>query len=338
MVIALLGGAAAAQQAPPAGSQAAGQPVTVDNFRRAETDTYFGKNIVGDRFGKIGHERELIRIDAQTVVRSNRDTLYSMGIFDLDAGPVTVTLPDSGDRFMSLMTIDEDQYNPVATLYAPGSHTWTREEVGTRYVMFVVRTFVDPNDPADMNAVHALQDRITSRQAAPGTFDVPGWDQTSLKRVRDALAVLNNGLSLDRMFGARDAVDPVHHLIGTATGWGGNPSVDAMYAMGSPARNDGTVIHRMTVKDVPVDGFWSVSVYNADGFFEANPQNAYSLNNVTAEAESDGSYNIQFGGCDGAVTNCLPTPAGWNYAVRMYRPRAEVLDGRWKFPEAVAAE
>jgi hypothetical protein len=85
---------------------------------------------------------------------------------------------------------------------------------------------------------------------------------------------------------------------------------------------------------VPVDGFWSISVYNKDGYFEPNPLNANSLNNLTAKQDGDGAYTIQFGGCDGQVPNCLPTTPGWNYTVRLYRPRAEVLDGSWTFPEA----
>ena len=42
---------------------------------------------------------------------------------------------------------------------------------------------------------------------------------------------------------------------------------------------------------------------------------------------------IQFGGCDGKIPNCIPIVKGWNYAVRLYRPRAEILNGEWKFPE-----
>ena len=103
---------------------------------------------------------------------------------------------------------------------------------------------------------------------------------------------------------------------------------------GIPTQNDGKTVHKMHVGDVPVDGFWSVSVYNAKGFFEPNDLNAYSINNFTAKKSADGSVDIQFGGCDGKVPNCLPIMDGWNYAVRLYRPRPEILDGTWKFPDA----
>jgi hypothetical protein len=43
---------------------------------------------------------------------------------------------------------------------------------------------------------------------------------------------------------------------------------------------------------------------------------------------------IQFGGCGEDTANCLPITPGWNYMVRLYRPRPEVLDGTWTFPEA----
>ena len=57
------------------------------------------------------------------------------------------------------------------------------------------------------------------------------------------------------------------------------------------------------------------------------------VNNVTAKPNADGSVTIQFGG-DESAPNCIPIMPGWNYLVRMYRPRNEILDGTWKFPEA----
>ena len=61
------------------------------------------------------------------------------------------------------------------------------------------------------------------------------------------------------------------------------------------------------------------------------------LNSVTSKQSADSSVAIQFGGCDGKIVNCLPTMKGWNYMVRLYRPRPEVLNGQWKFPDALAA-
>ena len=127
---------------------------------------------------------------------------------------------------------------------------------------------------------------------------------------------------------------PDTKLIGAASAWGGNPERDALYLNVTPANNDGRTIYKINVGDVPVDGFWSISVYNAKGYFEPNPENAYSLNNITAKKDQDGSITIQFGGCDGKTANCLPTTNEWNYLVRLYRPREQVLNGTWKFPEA----
>ena len=107
-----------------------------------------------------------------------------------------------------------------------------------------------------------------------------------------------------------------------------------MYFNIHPAQNDGATTYRLSVRDVPVDGFWSVTVYNKDGYFTPNPQNAYSLNNITATRGADETITIQFGGADGETANCLPITPGWNYLVRLYRPQDKILDGEWKFPDA----
>lgn len=307
--------------------------VSPDNFTRAESDGYFAGIVKDGGFGALHHIRELTPIDHQVVIRQNRDTIYSAGVFDLDAGDVTITLPDSSGRFMSAQIISADHYT-TEVAYAPATVLLSRDIVGTRYVVAAIRTLVDPNDPSDLTAVHALQDAIEVTQPEPGRFEIPDWDPVTQKTVRDALITLSTTLTDSAgTFGAEDEVDPVHHLIGTAFAWGGNPPRDALYLTVVPPANDGVAVHRLTVKDVPVDGFWSVTVYNKDGYFSANPQNAYSVNNITAVPEADGSTIIQFGG-DGAA-NLLPVTDGWNYIVRLYRPRPEVLDGSWTFPAAV---
>jgi hypothetical protein len=323
-------GQAEAQSAPQHGI-----PVTVENFTRAETDTYFASIVkAAGGVGQLFHRRELEPIDNQIVIRGNRDTLYSAAVLDLDAGPVTITLPDAGKRFMSLIVIDQDQYTPA--VYYGGTHTFAKERLGTRYVLLALRTFVDPNDPEDIRRVHALQDAVRIAQPSPGRLEVPSWDPISHKKVKDALLVLYATVpDMNRMFGTKEQVDPLRRLLGSAGGWGGNPDSEARYLNVTPTWNDGKTIYRLSVpRGVPVDGFWSITVYDAQGRCEKNQYDAYSINNISAAKSADGSVAVQLGGCDGKMRNCLPTMPGWNYMVRLYRPRAEILDGTWKFPEA----
>ncbi|MGE8150107.1 DUF1254 domain-containing protein [Pseudomonas vancouverensis] len=308
--------------------------VNTDNFARAESDRYFSATVAQGGFGQFHHHRTPMAIDKQTVIRANRDTLYSAAVFDLDAGPVTITLPDAGQRYMSMQVINEDHY-VTSVVYGQGVYSLSREQAGTRYVIVGVRTLFNPEKATDLDKAHALQDAIQVRQAQSGRFEVPQWDPISQKTVRDALVQLGSTLpDTQRMFGSREQVDPVRHLIGSATAWGGNPQKDAMYLTVTPPQNNGQVLYSLKVKDVPVNAFWSVSVYNARAYFEPNALNAYSLNSLTAKRNNQGEANIQFGGCDGKIANCLPITAGWNYTVRLYQPRAEVLNGNWTFPVA----
>ena len=119
------------------------------------------------------------------------------------------------------------------------------------------------------------------------------------------------------------------HLIGTAAGWGGLPAHEAHYVTVNPELPVGQYVLR--VGDVPVDGFWSISVYNADGYFPDNGQ-PVSVNNVTAARDADGSVTVRLGEWSDGTANHIPVSDGWNYLVRLYRPRPEVLDGSWTFP------
>lgn len=321
----------------PTGWAADAITVTPENFARAETDTYFAKNVADGALGKFVHNREATPIDKQVIIRMNRDTLYSAAVFDLDAGPVTLSLPDSGDRFMSAQIIDQDQYT-LDVFYGGEPRVYSKDKVGTRYLFAIVRTLANPETPGDLDEVHKLQDAIKVEQpGGPGAFEIPNWDPVSHKKVRDVLLALAATMpNFDHAFGNRTEVDPVKFLVASAAGWGGNPDSAARYVSYVPKENDGKTVYRLHVPaDVPVDGFWSISRYNAEGFFAKNEYNAYSLNNLTATKAADGSVDVQFGGCDGKIPNCLPTDPGWNYTVRLYRPRAAVLDGSWTFPDAV---
>ncbi len=309
-------------------------PVHVLNFVRAETDQYFARYAAQGGLGQFVHIREPVAIDQQDVIRMNRDTLYSLAVFDLNK-PVTIIKPDPDGRFQSMLVIDQDHY-VVDIEHDAGTFTYEQDSVGTRYLFVIFRTFMDPEDKADIAAANTLQDKVKVQQASRGTLELPDWDQVSLERTRNkllALAMDAPGES-SNVFGSRKEVDPIKHLFGTAVGWGGNPESAAMYEGVFPEQNDGRIPHTLTVSDVPVDGFWSLTVYNGDGYMVKNDADAYSVNNVTADKNPDGRVTVHFGGCDGNKVNCLPIMQGWNYTIRMYQPRAEIINGSWTFPRA----
>jgi hypothetical protein len=303
--------------------------VNVDNFVRAETAFAFDR-ILGLAGGvnQWFHNRVPTPLDQQTIIRMNRDTLYSAAIVDISKGAV-LTLPDSGDRYMSVMVVNEGHYiNKV--IHEPGRHTLTMEEYDTPYVNLSVRTLVDASDPEDVKKVNVLQDqmKIEAKSARPYTHHP--YDEQSYKATHKALLELARGVpDTNRMFGRKENVTEVRHLLGTAFGWGGLPVEEAYYLNVEPNLPVGA--YRLTVKDVPVDAFWSISLYNREGFFEENEYGAYSVNNITGTPNEDGSFTIHFGGNPESV-NYLPIMDGWNYVVRMYQPRKEILDGSWSFP------
>lgn len=309
----------------------AADPVTVDSFIRAETDMTFARYAKHGAFGKFLHIRQPTPIDKQDVVRMNRDTLYSAGVFDLSE-PLTIIKPDSAGRFQSMMVVSQD-HSILPVEHGAGEFTMTKDKVGTRFAIVIFRTFVDASDPQDIKAANAIQDKIAVRQKTAGTFEIPDWDGVSLKKIRDAINVLAATRTNARgMFGDKAKLDPISHLLGTASGWGGNPEQAAMYDNVVPEQNDGKTPYRVTVKDVPVNGFWSITVYNQAGYMEKNDQDLYSYNNATAKKDADGSITINFGGGTGAINN-LPISPGWNYTVRMYEPKPEIINGTWSFPK-----
>jgi hypothetical protein len=235
-----------------------------------------------------------------------------------------------------MQVVNQDHYMFVE--FEPGTYTLTEQNVGTRFALAVIRTFVNPQDPEDVRKVHAVQDRIKVEGGGQGPFEAPDWDQKSLATARQALSTLAElGFSLDYAFGSKEETRPVDHLVGAAAGWAGQPRSAAMYVIDSVAANDPVVPHAVTVKDVPVDAFWSITVYNADGYLEKNELGRNSFNDFTAKPNADGSYSIHFGG-DPTSLNYLPVTPGWSYLIRMYQPRQEILDGSWTFPKPKPAE
>ncbi|SDZ55786.1 DUF1214 domain-containing protein [Herbiconiux ginsengi] len=308
-------------------------PVTVHNFNRAESDLMFSRLAAGVGLSAWNHTRELDSLGDQPVIRQNRDTLYSFAVIDTREA-VTVTLPDTGERYISVWVINQDHYGPII-LSDPGEHQLTRELVGTDYAALIVRILVDPTSPDDVAEVNRLQDALVIRGGGTGEFPLPDYDEASQKETRDAILTLARGVTkFDRSFGTAAEVDQIMHLLGTASGWGGLPEAEATYVNfdeGLPVDE-----YRLRLIDVPANAFWSVSLYNAAGYFEENALGVNSINSLTATTDVNGAVTIRFGVQLDGVPNALPIMPGWNYVLRLYRPHPSVLEGTWTPPRPEA--
>jgi hypothetical protein len=207
------------------------------------------------------------------------------------------------------------------------------ERIDTPYVIVFMRTLVDADDPEDVAAVNALQDRMQIEAASARPFILKNYDDQAYAQLVDRLnAMLPFAGGISGTFGAKEDVNPLRHMIGTAVGWGGLPETEAMYPSAVPGLPVGK--YKIEVPaEVPVDAFWSVSLYNAEGFFVKNEIDGYVVNSIMGQRNDDGSMIVHLGGCDDGRVNCLPIMEGWNYVVRLYQPREEILNGSWTFPD-----
>ena len=148
--------------------------VTPENYIRAETDFTFFKAIqLAGGVNRLFHFRSVTPLDQQTVVRMNRDTLYSSGVVDTSGG-ATITMPEMpADRYASIYLVDNDHYVPFV-IYEPGTHPLPRD---TQYLGILVRVQVfDPNDPAEIALINELQDQFIIQAKSADPFAKPEWD------------------------------------------------------------------------------------------------------------------------------------------------------------------
>lgn len=318
-------------------SDARAIPVTVDNFVRAATDAEFEKYLsLAGGVNKFFHFLQPTPIDTQPTVRMNRDTLYSAALVDI-SDAATLVLPDVGDRYMTAMIVNQNHYIEQV-ISGGGSFSLDMDTFGTPYVIVFMRILVDASDPQDVAAVNDIQKAFSIEAGSSNPFVPTNFDQAGLRDMISTILLLG-AFTPDstRMFGRQGEVDRVRHLIGTAGGWGGLPEEEAFYLNIDPGLP--VAEYRIDVPaDVPVDAFWSLSLYNASGFFEQNALDAYSVNSVDGARNEDGSVTIHLGGCEDGRVNCLPIMEGWNYTIRLYQPSPEVVDGTWVFPQAQLLE
>ena len=305
--------------------------VTAFNYVRAKTAIQFDSYLAraGGQLNTFSHGRKVVGIDARSSKRLNRDTLYSVAIVDISQG-ASVILPDAGDRYMSVQVVNEDGFTNKL-FHGGGRHKLSLKEFHTDYVWLLVRTLVVDSVPNDLQAAHKLQDQITIVSGSKTTYTHTQYDPVSMAAITELLLELGKGISDNsKAAGTREQVDPIKQLLLSAYGFGTLPETESLLLTVEPKLpiDKGYLLH---INDVPVDGFWSLAMYNNEGYFEKNPYDVYGFSNQSAAKNADGSITLHLGG-DPSSINYIPITKGWNYVVRMYQPRVELLNGTWTFP------
>jgi len=133
-------------------------------------------------------------------------------------------------------------------------------------------------------------------------------------------------------------------------GLGANVPEDAIYPLnladdtGKPL--DGAsnyVIHFDKGQTPPAEAFWSITLYDNDGFQVANPLNRFALSSwMPFKVNPDGSLDLYFQNTSPGAdkdANWLPAPMGpFNLTMRIYAPKADALTGKWNPPPVVKVQ
>lgn len=328
----------AAQQAEPV-SEVQTTVVTDENYDRAESEVIFAGYLqkIAAATGTNGtgewlHLREGADPKDRTVMRINFDTLYSSVIVDLTEDAV-LTMPETNGRYQSAWLITDEHYNPMAFV-EPGTYTLTQENVGSRYVMIAMRIQVNVVDPADLAIVHEIQDQLKLEQKAKGAFVPSGnWDMEEVLAMRSKYQEIGKaeGITSEQMFGKKGEVPLKEHNVGTAMGWGGLTAERAVYPS---IYAESVEPQTLTLKNVPAGAFWSITVYDAEGYPQGD---VYNINSEFALPEEDGSFTIHFGGDKDAV-NYMDIFEDWNLALRIYEPTEAYFNGEWVLPDLELVE
>ncbi|WNC72264.1 DUF1254 domain-containing protein [Thalassotalea psychrophila] len=298
--------------------------VTKENYPTIETSRQFAiqvKNTGG--VNKLDRFNGTTQVDNQPVIRMNQDTVYTMGVVDVSEG-ATVTLPEVGERFMSLQFVDADHYIYPAE-YGAGTYDIPQN---TDYVYVLIRIAAETGTDEETALISKLQEQIKINANSAKPYTPINYNKASLAAThKELLAEFMTGKHDPlTMFNVKGVVNEEARQVGAAIGWAGGQKRDNVWSM----RPDSTDFScQSTTFEDPQNsgGFWSITVYDKNGFL-FTPNN---INSYNAVKSADGTYTVRFG-CDGQENNInINNDTGtWNAIMRAYRPSPLVQSGQWQ--------
>jgi hypothetical protein len=198
------------------------------------------------------------------------------------------------------------------------------------------RIGIEPGKSFDMSKVDPVVRKAI--EAAPeAAKQLMAWKVATLARVENYWSLNTDTMGVYGNYYLKRAI--IAQL-----GLGANLPEDAIYPLnlgdetGKPL--DGAnkyTIHFDKGATPPVNAFWSVTLYDSDGFQVANSLNRFAVSSwMPFKYNPDGSLDLYFQnespGADKEV-NWLPAPKGaFNLTMRLYAPKSEALTGKWSPP------
>ena len=312
--------------------------MSAKEYIQAETRAFFGEFINRGGLNAFNHFPGVASAEDRFVVSPNNDTVYSLAIVNASEG-FTLELPDMGERFMSIQITDENHMTPFH-LHGGGTYEFTADQFETDYVGIGVRTGTDASkeDVAFIAEQLQSQYRITGASADD---TMPRPDLERLARVRAALVKEYGKLS-----STSGAMQPRTELVEDwefftyviAGAFGLSADENAMYLPYALPDAKGGACYMATYPPVPVEAFFSITVYGPEKYLMSNENNIVSsLQGVVMN--EDGSFSVAFGGeqCRDLAPNYAYTPEdGWSLLLRAYRPDVEAFRA-YEMPEIVEA-
>ena len=168
------------------------------------------------------------------------------------------------------------------------------------------------------------------------------WKVSSLARVANGWSMNTDTMGVYGNYYLKRAII-------TQFGLGANLPEDAIYPLniadetGKPLDGGNAyVLHFDKGATPPVNAFWSVTLYDAEGYQVANSLNRFAVSSwMPFKYDPDGSLDLYFQNASPGAdkeANWLPAPKGaFNLTMRLYAPKSDALTGKWNPPPVTKA-
>jgi hypothetical protein len=299
--------------------------INMDNYVAAETELHFASVASLTAINTFLH-KDVVNLDNQEFIRSNRDVLYSLALVDVREG-VRFIIPDSG-RYQIIHIIDENHLFHKSVNEGESLHITKDDLSSGEYVYLLARTKIIGDD---IEGAQKAQKRmiINAKSAVPYTKDNFDKEATDAFRAKLFADVFETGearmpVGLQAFRETYDAEFHHDYVYGAALGWGGLSPTDANYAPSTPG--EGVMeCSSLTFKEPKLKfderGYYSITIYGADGFIESDK---FYLPSEKMQDNGDGTKTVYVNCPD--VKNSLTAPEkGWQATLRLFRP-ADVHD------------